>query len=111
MVASSRLAVGMKFHPSDRELVGFYLFNKINSKAECFNDFEKIFVKECDLYGCEKPWQICESYGGHHLEDGETLHLFTRLKKVLVRGSRVSRRVGSSTWAGSGTWVGEDSGD
>ncbi|KAK2647912.1 hypothetical protein Ddye_015401 [Dipteronia dyeriana] len=105
MAAGSRLPVGMKFHPSERELVGFYLFNKINSKTDCFNDLEKKFVKDCDLYGCEEPWQIWESYGGHQLEDGEALHLFTRLKKVSVRGSRVSRRVGS------GTWAGEDSGD
>jgi hypothetical protein len=32
------------------------------------------------------------------LKDGEALHLFTRLKKVSTR--RVSRRVGSGTWAG-----------
>ncbi|KAI9174574.1 hypothetical protein LWI28_019485 [Acer negundo] len=105
MVAGSRLPVEMKFHPSDRELVGFYLFNKTNSKIECFNDLEKIFVKECDLYGCEEPWQIWESYGGHQLEDGEALHLFTWLKKFSVRGSRVSK------WVGSGTWAGEDGGD
>ncbi|KAK4843942.1 hypothetical protein QYF36_014614 [Acer negundo] len=105
MVAGSRLPVEMKFHPSDRELVDFYLFNKTNSKIECFNDLEKIFVKECDLYGCEEPWQIWESYGGHQLEDGEALHLFTWLKKFSMRGSRVSK------WVGSGTWAGEDGGD
>ncbi|KAK4845228.1 hypothetical protein QYF36_002569 [Acer negundo] len=48
---------------------------------------------------------IWELYGGHHLEDGEALHLFTWLKKVSVRGLRVSRRVSS------GTWAGEDNGD
>ncbi|KAK2647840.1 hypothetical protein Ddye_015331 [Dipteronia dyeriana] len=100
MAAGFGLAVGMKFHPSDKDLVGFYLLNKICKKTESFNDLERVLVNECDLYGCEEAWQIWESYGGAHLEDGEGLHLFTRLKKVSARGSRVSRRVGSGTWAG-----------
>ncbi|KAK1564804.1 hypothetical protein Q3G72_011977 [Acer saccharum] len=98
MAAGFGLAVGMKFHPSDEELVGFYLLNKICTKTESFNDLEKVLVNECDLYGCEEPWQIWKSYGGVHLKDSEALHLFTRLKKVSAR--RVSRRVGSGTWAG-----------
>ncbi|KAK4852895.1 hypothetical protein QYF36_000863 [Acer negundo] len=57
-------------------------------------------MNKCDMYGNEEPWQIWESYGGNHLEDGKTLYLFTRMKKVSVRGSRVSKKMGSGTWAG-----------
>ncbi|TXG57400.1 hypothetical protein EZV62_018713 [Acer yangbiense] len=62
-------------------------------------------VKECDLYGSLEPFEIWNLYGGDHLEDGQALYFFTRLKKVSVNDSRICRR------AGSGTWAGEDSGD
>jgi hypothetical protein len=58
MAAGFGLVVGMKFHPSDKELVGFYLLNKICTKTESFNDLEKILVNECDLYGYEESCQI-----------------------------------------------------
>ncbi|KAK3228614.1 hypothetical protein Dsin_000495 [Dipteronia sinensis] len=100
MAADFRCSVGFKFLPTDRELVGYYLFNKIYSKTESFTDVENVFVKECDLYGFQEPWQIWELYGGDNLEDSQALHLFTRLKKTSVNSSRISRRVGSGTWAG-----------
>ncbi|TXG49227.1 hypothetical protein EZV62_025102 [Acer yangbiense] len=100
MAAAFRCSVGFKFLPTDRELVGYYLFNKIYAKTESFTDVEKVLVKECDIYGSQEPWQIWELYGGDDLEDSQALHLFTRQKKVSVNGSRISRRVGSGTWAG-----------
>ncbi|KAK2634487.1 hypothetical protein Ddye_029279 [Dipteronia dyeriana] len=95
MAADFRCSVGLKFLPTDRELVGYYLFNKIYAKTESFTDVEKVLV-----IAFQEPWQIWELCGGDDLEDSQALHLFTRLKKASVNGSRISRKVGSGTWAG-----------
>ncbi|TXG62811.1 hypothetical protein EZV62_009805 [Acer yangbiense] len=99
------ITVGFRFLPTDQELVTYFLFNRIFAQTDPFNDLEKFSVREGDLYGSQDPWDIWNLYGGDNLEDGQPLYLFTRLKKVSSNGSRISRRVGS------GTWAGEDSGD
>ncbi|KAK1558958.1 hypothetical protein Q3G72_008731 [Acer saccharum] len=99
------ITVGFRFLPTDEELVTYFLFNKIFAQTDPFNDLEKFSVREGDLYGSQDPWDIWSLYGGDNLEDGQPLYFFTRLKKVSSKGSRISRRVGS------GTWAGEDSGD
>ncbi|TXG62827.1 hypothetical protein EZV62_009821 [Acer yangbiense] len=99
------ITVGFRFLPTDEELVTYFLFNKIFAQTDPFNDLEKFSVREGDLYGSQDPRDIWSLYGGDNLEDGQPLYFFTRLKKVSSNGSRISRRVGS------GTWAGEDSGD
>ncbi|TXG60268.1 hypothetical protein EZV62_014841 [Acer yangbiense] len=103
------ISVGCRFLPTDKELVSYYLSNKLfmthTETEQPFNDLEKALVKECDIYGSLEPWEIWNLYGGDHLEDGQVLYFFVWLKKVSVNGSRICRRVGS------GTWAGEDSGD
>ncbi|KAL5739109.1 hypothetical protein ACOSP7_028028 [Xanthoceras sorbifolium] len=98
------ITTGYKFLPNDKELISYYLFNRLFAQTEPSNDLEKILFKECDLYGCQEPWHIWDLYGGNHLEDGQALYFFTHLKKVSVNGSRICRKIGS------GTWAGEDSG-
>ncbi|KAK4848970.1 hypothetical protein QYF36_019280 [Acer negundo] len=98
--------MGYRFQPTDEELVTYFLFNKIFAETDDpFNDVDKFSVREGDLYGSQDPCDIWNLNGGDNLEDGQPLYLFTRLKKVSSNGSRISRRVGS------GTWAGEDSGD
>lgn len=93
--------VGCKFLPSDKELVEYYLFNKICGNPDPFN---YCFVNEEDLYGIKEPWAIWEEYGGANLEDGVDIYFFTHLKKKSVKGLRNDRKVGS------GVWQGEDGG-
>ncbi|KAI9165149.1 hypothetical protein LWI28_008663 [Acer negundo] len=50
--------------------------------------------------GSLEPWEIWDWYGGDHLEDGQALYFFVRLKKVFLNGSRICRRVDLGTWAG-----------
>nr|UBT01694.1 NAC transcription factor 90 [Litchi chinensis] len=99
------IPVGHKFLPSDKQLVGYYLFNKIFTQIPPFSDHEKSLVKDFDLYGSLEPWEIWQPHGGDNLKDDEGLYFFTPLKKVSANGSRICRKVGS------GTWAGEDSGD
>nr|UBT01695.1 NAC transcription factor 91 [Litchi chinensis] len=97
--------VGHIFQPTDKQLVGYYLFNKLFTQPSPFTDGEKSLVKDFDLYGCLEPWEIWQLHGGDDLEDEQFLYFFTSLKKASVKGSRICRRVGS------GTWAGEDSGE
>nr|UBT01697.1 NAC transcription factor 93 [Litchi chinensis] len=99
------IPVGHKFLPTDKQLIGYYLFNKILTQIPPFSDHEKSLVKDFDLYGSFEPWEIWQLHGGDNLEDDQALSFFTPLKKISVNGSRICRRVGS------GTWAGEDSGD
>ncbi|KAJ0084844.1 hypothetical protein Patl1_29552 [Pistacia atlantica] len=85
---------GYRFVPSDAELIGFYLYNKVHNLP-----FPSDIVPECDLYGTLEPWQIWEMYGGPKLRN-QDLYFFTPLKKKSKKGSYICRRVGSGTWQG-----------
>ncbi|XP_038683074.1 NAC domain-containing protein 41-like [Tripterygium wilfordii] len=91
--------------PSEEELVGDYLYNKVHGSPFP----QTIDVKECDLYD-EEPWEIWDKYGEPELEriNGENirvvLYLFTKLKKQSLNGKRFLRSVGCD----GGVWQGED---
>ena len=96
--------MGFKFKPSDEELVRHYLLNQILGKElPCQG-----VVTYCDIYGEKEPWEIWnELYRPSVVDDNDRcIYLFTPIKKVTSRGSKINRRVGKS----KGTWHGEDSG-
>lgn len=101
------LPVGYVFAPSDQELVEF-LRDKIEGRRveyDYYNCLQSL-ISECDLYGDQEPWDI---WTQHYLnvnwrrgdDDHEDLYFFTKLKKLSVNGSRISRKVGSGTWSGA----------
>lgn len=51
-MARPRLPPGFRFHPTDEELVVYYLKRKVNGKTIEFD-----VIKEVDLYKCE-PWDL-----------------------------------------------------
>jgi hypothetical protein len=61
------MPVGFRFHPTDEELVGFYLLKKVRGE-----DLGWDGIGEFDIYGEKAPWQFCG--------DQEKLYVFTRLK-------------------------------
>nr|UBT01698.1 NAC transcription factor 94 [Litchi chinensis] len=91
------LPVGHQFLPTDKELVSYYLFNKLFTQTHPSNDLEMSLI--FDLYGSFEPWEIWQLHGGDNLKDDQALCFFTSLNKVSVNGSRIYRRVGSGTWA------------
>ncbi|KAL5810954.1 hypothetical protein ACOSQ4_027522 [Xanthoceras sorbifolium] len=96
--------VGVRFHPTNTELVGIYLYNKIVAPILLSGNN---WIRDCDLYGLQEPSDIWRLFGG---DDGLTandraLYFFTKLKKKSSNGYRICRRVAS------GTWAGEDSGE
>ncbi|KAJ0077106.1 hypothetical protein Patl1_35907 [Pistacia atlantica] len=64
---------GYKFHPTDVDIIAYYLYNKVFG-LPLSNDI----FKDCNLYGCQEPSDISEFYRG---EKGEYLYTFTPLKK------------------------------
>ncbi|KAL5812712.1 hypothetical protein ACOSQ3_027662 [Xanthoceras sorbifolium] len=96
--------VGIRFHPTDTELVGFYLYNKIVAPSLLSGNN---WVRDCDLYGLQEPSDIWRLFGGDDglTDDDRALYFFTKLKKKSSNGHRICRRVAS------GTWAGEDSGE
>ncbi|CAL9017957.1 unnamed protein product [Prunus brigantina] len=98
------LPVGFKFRPSDDQLLGYYLLNKVRGTSFMYDNV----IPEMDLYGKIEPWDIWHEYGGHNnLAKGEDLYFFTKLKSLSDKDSRVARTIGSGTWKGenSGTVV------
>ncbi|KAI4313452.1 hypothetical protein L6164_026434 [Bauhinia variegata] len=99
------LAVPVRFYlqPTEEELIGFYLFNKVAGK----DDVSTAIIPECDLYGTKYPWVIwhefledsnCKAFS----IDNEELHLFTSLNKKDHSGLRMDCRVGLGTWVAEG---------
>lgn len=50
------LPPGFRFHPTDEELVNYYLKRKINGQ-----EIELDIIPEVDLYKCE-PWELAGTY-------------------------------------------------
>ncbi|KAM5578147.1 NAC transcription factor 25-like [Rosa sericea] len=90
------IPVGFRFHPTDQELISYFLYNKLTEEASLY--IYKNIVREFDLFGTTEPWEIWDMYGGHELCN-QNLFFFTKLKKASLNGSRILRKIGSS-----GTW-------
>lgn len=58
-MAPVSLPPGFRFHPTDEELVAYYLKRKINGKK-----IELEIIPEVDLYKCE-PWDLPGTYKIH----------------------------------------------
>ncbi|XP_004305000.1 PREDICTED: NAC transcription factor 29-like [Fragaria vesca subsp. vesca] len=91
---------GMRFHPTDVELIEYFLHDKADAdQAGCYSSF----IHECnDLYGekAMEPWDIWDKYGGSTYEEGEPLYFYTKRIKLNSDGKRFNRKVGSGTWSG-----------
>lgn len=92
--------VGVRFHPTDHELVDYYLQNR----AAMGDQFRSDFVSDCpDFYGEMEPWVVWQMYGGgesNKVEDEEPLFFFTHRRKLNPTAKRFDRKVGSGTWSG-----------
>ncbi|CAN1197879.1 NAC domain-containing protein 105 [Linum perenne] len=99
-IKSLNLSNGMRFLPTDKEIVGHFLIGKIRRGAA---DDEDDRIKVVDLYSIE-PWIIWDTCP--RIFDGdESLYLYTQLKMKENHGSpQIDRRVAAGT---KGTWRGE----
>ncbi|XP_062169170.1 NAC transcription factor 32-like [Alnus glutinosa] len=79
--------VGFRFHPTDEELVFYYLERRVNGEPLPPN-----VVTDCEMYGDKEPWKIFDK------DSNERFYVFTKLKRR-SRG-RIERAVGCGTWKG-----------
>ncbi|KAM3373955.1 NAC domain-containing protein like [Capsicum galapagoense] len=92
------MALGIRFHPTDEELIR-YLLKFVSCKSySCDN------IRLEDLYGNKKPWEIFESNSlGDEYTNKNVRYFFTKLKKKKSDGTRFIRTV-----IGGGSWKGLD---
>ncbi|KAL8193154.1 hypothetical protein R6Q57_027058 [Mikania cordata] len=88
------LAPGFRFHPTDEELVRYYLRRKV-----CGKPFRFEAVSEVDVYKCE-PWELAD-YSSLKTRDLEW-YFFSPVDRKYGNGSRLNRATGRGYWKATG---------
>ncbi|KAH0908830.1 hypothetical protein HID58_032151 [Brassica napus] len=95
MESLSHIPPGYRFHPTDEELVDYYLKNKV-----AFPGMQVDVIKDVDLYKIE-PWDIQELCGRGAGEEREW-YFFSYKDKKYPTGTRTNRATGSGFWKATG---------
>ncbi|GFZ21549.1 NAC-like, activated by AP3/PI [Actinidia rufa] len=90
---SSNLPPGFRFHPTDEELIMYYLRNQANSRPSPVS-----IIPEVDIYKFD-PWELPEK-----AEFGENeWYFFTPRDRKYPNGARPNRAAVSGYWKATGT--------
>ncbi|KAL3755894.1 NAC domain-containing protein 7 [Eucalyptus grandis] len=91
----SRVPPGFRFHPTDEELVDYYLRKKITSRR-----IDLDVIKDVDLYKIE-PWDLQElcCIG---TEDQNEWYFFSHKDKKYPTGTRTNRATAAGFWKATG---------
>ncbi|CAN1785363.1 NAC domain-containing protein 102 [Linum perenne] len=84
-----QLPVGFRFNPTEQEILGYYLINKVKGEP-----LPSGVIYDCDLYGDKFPWEIFPRSAANG-----RLFAFTKLKKASTK--RVSRTFACGEWRGN----------
>ncbi|CAA7390722.1 unnamed protein product [Spirodela intermedia] len=88
------LAPGFRFHPTDEELVGYYLKRKVLGRP-----FRVDAISEIDLYKTE-PWDLP---GKSRIQSRDTeWYFFSALDRKYANRSRTNRATGAGYWKTTG---------
>ncbi|XP_068339163.1 NAC domain-containing protein 41-like [Pyrus communis] len=94
LLGSNGMPLGFRFHPTDQELISFFLYNRVLHREYCEN-----LIYEFDLFGKTPPWVVWENFGGPGLED-QDLYFFCQLKPRSQ--ARIKREIDAGgTWSES----------
>ncbi|KAI4389388.1 hypothetical protein MLD38_001618 [Melastoma candidum] len=86
---------GFRFHPTEEELVGYYLTRKINSSKIDLN-----VIVDIDLYKME-PWDVEDRCKMGHEEQSEW-YFFSHKDKKHPTGTRTNRATAAGFWTATG---------
>ncbi|KAK7312656.1 hypothetical protein VNO77_36694 [Canavalia gladiata] len=89
---------GFRFFPTEEELVGFYLRNKLEGQR---NDIDRV-IPVVDINGVE-PWNLPTLAGELCIGDTEQWFFFTPGQEREARGGRPSRTTTSGYWKATGS--------
>eukprot|EP00252_Welwitschia_mirabilis_P003777 TRINITY_DN1382_c0_g2_i1.p1 TRINITY_DN1382_c0_g2~~TRINITY_DN1382_c0_g2_i1.p1 ORF type:complete len:619 (+),score=125.57 TRINITY_DN1382_c0_g2_i1:923-2779(+) len=93
-MAPFSLPPGFGFHPTDEELVAYYLKRKVNGRGVDLD-----IIPEVDLYKCE-PWDLP---GKSKMQSKECLwHFFSPRDRKYPNGSRTNRATRAGYWKATG---------
>ncbi|GAB2271940.1 hypothetical protein Dimus_006768 [Dionaea muscipula] len=93
--ATSCVPPGFRFHPTEEELVGYYLQRKINSLR-----IDLDIIVDIDLYNME-PWDIQDRCNLGYDEQREW-YFFSHKDKKYPTGSRTNRATAAGFWKATG---------
>ncbi|RCV29323.1 hypothetical protein SETIT_6G003700v2 [Setaria italica] len=92
---------GFRFHPTEEELVGYYLARKVAAQK-----IDLDIIREVDLYRIE-PWDLqerCSYYGGAGGQDEEPAeyYFFSYKDRKYPSGTRTNRATAAGFWKATG---------
>ncbi|KAL6659601.1 hypothetical protein ACP70R_003641 [Stipagrostis hirtigluma subsp. patula] len=93
---------GFRFHPTEEELVGYYLARKVASQK-----IDLDIIREVDLYRIE-PWDLqerCGRYAGGGAEEEDQpaeLYFFSYKDRKYPSGTRTNRATAAGFWKATG---------
>ncbi|CAI0476868.1 unnamed protein product [Linum tenue] len=88
----SHVPPGFRFHPTDEELVDYYLRKKVASKR-----IDLDVIKDVDLYKIE-PWELCKI----GTEEQNDWYFFSHKDKKYPTGTRTNRATKAGFWKATG---------
>ncbi|XP_002974514.2 NAC domain-containing protein 37 [Selaginella moellendorffii] len=94
MHGHSHVPPGFRFHPTDEELVGYYLYKKVSSEA-----IDLDIIRDIDLYKME-PWDLQEDCASS--ADQSEWYFFSHKDKKYPTGSRTNRATTAGFWKATG---------
>ncbi|KAJ0646781.1 putative transcription factor NAM family [Helianthus annuus] len=95
MGQSSLVPPGFRFHPTDEELVGYYLRKKVASQK-----IDLDVIRDIDLYQIE-PWDLIEICRIGYEEQTEW-YFFSHNDKKYLTGTRTNRSTMTGFWKATG---------
>ncbi|XP_042486347.1 NAC domain-containing protein 30-like [Macadamia integrifolia] len=95
MEVESCVPPGFRFHPTEEELVGYYLKRKVNSQK-----IDIDVITEIDLYRIE-PWDIQERCNLGYDEKNEW-YFFSHKDKKYPTGTKTNRATAAGFWKATG---------
>ncbi|CAL9130172.1 unnamed protein product [Musa textilis] len=97
-MTTSTVPPGYRFYPTEEELIGFYLRNKLDNRRE---DMERV-IPVADVYRCD-PWQLPPIAGEACRRDGEQWFFFCPRQEREANGGRPNRITPSGYWKATGS--------